>query len=86
LQTLPEPLIISIIEICWSQVVVTVIFLLRLFDLLSLFIVFFFQMALNILQECESSLKHKTELIAKLESKSYAMTDTLQKMEEKYVP
>ncbi|XP_054266029.1 RUN and FYVE domain-containing protein 2-like isoform X2 [Macrosteles quadrilineatus] len=35
------------------------------------------------LQECESSLKHKTELISKLESKSIAMTDTLQKMEEK---
>ncbi|PSN57597.1 RUN and FYVE domain-containing protein 2 [Blattella germanica] len=36
------------------------------------------------LQECESSLKHKTELISKLEAKSIAMTETLQKMEEKY--
>lgn len=35
------------------------------------------------LQECESSLKHKTELIAKLEGKSFAMTEALQKMEEK---
>ncbi|XP_069702850.1 RUN and FYVE domain-containing protein 2 isoform X1 [Periplaneta americana] len=36
------------------------------------------------LQECESSLKHKTELITKLEAKSLAMTDTIQKMDEKY--
>ncbi|KAJ9579990.1 hypothetical protein L9F63_004373, partial [Diploptera punctata] len=35
------------------------------------------------LQECESSLKHKTELITKLEAKSVAMTETIQKMEEK---
>lgn len=44
-----------------------------------------FNIVLNVLQECESSLKHKTELIAKLESKSQAMTETLQKMDEKYV-
>ncbi|PNF23375.1 RUN and FYVE domain-containing protein 2 [Cryptotermes secundus] len=36
------------------------------------------------LQECESSLKHKTELITKLEAKTFAMTDTIQKMDEKY--
>ncbi|XP_075209817.1 RUN and FYVE domain-containing protein 2-like isoform X2 [Lycorma delicatula] len=35
------------------------------------------------LQECESSLKHKTELITKLEAKTFAMTDTLQKLDEK---
>ncbi|KAK7794004.1 hypothetical protein R5R35_007438 [Gryllus longicercus] len=35
------------------------------------------------LQECESSIKHKTELKNKLEAKSTAMADTLQKMEEK---
>ncbi|XP_023717597.1 RUN and FYVE domain-containing protein 2 isoform X3 [Cryptotermes secundus] len=35
------------------------------------------------LQECESSLKHKTELITKLEAKTFAMTDTIQKMDEK---
>lgn len=35
------------------------------------------------LQECEGSLKHKTELIAKLEAKTIAMTDTIQKMEKK---
>ncbi|RZF32912.1 hypothetical protein LSTR_LSTR004303 [Laodelphax striatellus] len=37
----------------------------------------------NKLQECESSLKQKTELITKLEDKSFAMTDTLQKLDEK---
>jgi hypothetical protein len=36
-------------------------------------------------QECESSLKHKTELISKLEAKTFAMTDTLQIMDDKYV-
>ncbi|XP_071439253.1 RUN and FYVE domain-containing protein 2 isoform X2 [Hetaerina americana] len=35
------------------------------------------------LQECESSLKHKTELINKLESKTSAMADTIQKVDEK---
>ncbi|XP_012288981.1 RUN and FYVE domain-containing protein 2 isoform X2 [Orussus abietinus] len=35
------------------------------------------------LQECEGSLKHKTELIAKLETKSLSMTETIQKMDEK---
>nr|CAD7578586.1 unnamed protein product [Timema californicum] len=38
----------------------------------------------QLLQECESSLKHKTELISKLEAKTFSMTDTIQKMEEKY--
>uniref|UniRef100_A0A0A9Z711 Protein RUFY3 n=1 Tax=Lygus hesperus TaxID=30085 RepID=A0A0A9Z711_LYGHE len=37
------------------------------------------------LQENESSLKHKTELISKLEAKTCAMTDTLQIMGDKYV-
>uniref|UniRef100_A0A0C9S0X9 RUFY3 protein n=1 Tax=Fopius arisanus TaxID=64838 RepID=A0A0C9S0X9_9HYME len=37
------------------------------------------------LQECESSLKHKTELIAKLEAKTTSMSETIQKMDEKYV-
>lgn len=36
-------------------------------------------------QECESSLRHKTELIAKLEAKTFSMTDTIQRMDEKYV-
>ncbi|XP_008206018.1 protein RUFY3 isoform X2 [Nasonia vitripennis] len=36
------------------------------------------------LQECESSLRHKTELIAKLEAKTYSMTETIQRMDEKY--
>lgn len=36
------------------------------------------------LQECESSLKHKTELIAKLEAKTYSMNDTIQRMDQKY--
>ncbi|XP_058791399.1 RUN and FYVE domain-containing protein 2 isoform X2 [Phymastichus coffea] len=35
------------------------------------------------LQECESSLRHKTELIAKLEAKTISMTDTIQRMDEK---
>ncbi|XP_011302042.1 RUN and FYVE domain-containing protein 2 isoform X2 [Fopius arisanus] len=35
------------------------------------------------LQECESSLKHKTELIAKLEAKTTSMSETIQKMDEK---
>ncbi|XP_012215623.1 protein RUFY3 isoform X2 [Linepithema humile] len=35
------------------------------------------------LQECESSLKHKTELITKLEAKTLSMTETIQKMDEK---
>ncbi|XP_014291704.1 RUN and FYVE domain-containing protein 2 isoform X2 [Halyomorpha halys] len=35
------------------------------------------------LQECESSLMHKTELISKLEAKTFAMTDTLQIMDDK---
>ncbi|XP_051175238.1 RUN and FYVE domain-containing protein 2 isoform X2 [Leptopilina boulardi] len=36
------------------------------------------------LQECESSLKHKTELIAKLEAKTYSMNDTIQRMDQKH--
>ncbi|XP_014214299.1 protein RUFY3 isoform X1 [Copidosoma floridanum] len=36
------------------------------------------------LQECESSIRHKTELITKLEAKSFSMTDTIQNMDEKY--
>ncbi|CAB0034977.1 unnamed protein product [Trichogramma brassicae] len=36
------------------------------------------------LQECENSLKHKTELISKLEAKTYSMTDIIQRMDEKY--
>ncbi|XP_032667232.1 protein RUFY3-like isoform X2 [Odontomachus brunneus] len=35
------------------------------------------------LQECEGSLKHKTELITKLEAKTLSMTETIQKMDEK---
>ncbi|XP_044018231.1 RUN and FYVE domain-containing protein 2 isoform X3 [Aphidius gifuensis] len=35
------------------------------------------------LQECESSLKHKTELIAKLEAKTSSMSESIQKMDEK---
>ncbi|XP_015606029.1 RUN and FYVE domain-containing protein 2 isoform X1 [Cephus cinctus] len=35
------------------------------------------------LQECEGSLKHKTELITKLEAKTLSMTDTILKMDEK---
>lgn len=36
-------------------------------------------------QECEGSLKHKTELITKLEAKTLSMSETIQKMDEKYV-
>ncbi|XP_012253692.2 RUN and FYVE domain-containing protein 2 isoform X2 [Athalia rosae] len=35
------------------------------------------------LQECEDSLKYKTELISKLEAKALSMTETIQKMDEK---
>ncbi|XP_076659418.1 RUN and FYVE domain-containing protein 2 isoform X1 [Halictus rubicundus] len=35
------------------------------------------------LQECEGSLKHKTELITKLEAKTLSMTESIQKMDEK---
>ncbi|KAH0950466.1 hypothetical protein HN011_008234 [Eciton burchellii] len=35
------------------------------------------------LQECEGSLRHKTELITKLEAKTLSMTETIQKMDEK---
>ncbi|KAI5646956.1 RUN domain-containing protein [Phthorimaea operculella] len=35
------------------------------------------------LQECESSLKHKTELIAKLEAKTESMGSTIQQLDEK---
>ncbi|XP_011063342.1 PREDICTED: RUN and FYVE domain-containing protein 2 isoform X1 [Acromyrmex echinatior] len=35
------------------------------------------------LQECEGSLKHKTELITKLEAKTLSMSETIQKMDEK---
>ncbi|XP_043504559.1 RUN and FYVE domain-containing protein 2 isoform X1 [Polistes fuscatus] len=34
------------------------------------------------LQECEASLKHKTELIKKLEAKTLSMTETFQKLDE----
>jgi hypothetical protein len=34
-------------------------------------------------QECDKTIKHKTELISKLESKTEAMAETIQKMEEK---
>ncbi|CAH1964817.1 unnamed protein product [Acanthoscelides obtectus] len=36
------------------------------------------------LQECEASLRHKTELISKLEAKAQSMTDTIQTLENKY--
>ncbi|KAK5650701.1 hypothetical protein RI129_001730 [Pyrocoelia pectoralis] len=36
------------------------------------------------LQECEGSLKYKTELISKLEVKTQSMSDTIQTLEEKY--
>ncbi|XP_022906920.1 RUN and FYVE domain-containing protein 2 isoform X2 [Onthophagus taurus] len=36
------------------------------------------------LQECEGSLKHKTELIAKLEAKSQAMSESIHTLEAKY--
>lgn len=39
----------------------------------------------DLFQECEGSLKHKTELITKLEAKTLSMTETIQKMDEKYV-
>ncbi|XP_011878412.1 PREDICTED: RUN and FYVE domain-containing protein 2 isoform X3 [Vollenhovia emeryi] len=35
------------------------------------------------LQECEGSLKHKTELITKLEAKTLSMSESIQKMDEK---
>ena len=35
------------------------------------------------LQECDLSLKHKSELIDRLEMKTTAMTDTLQKLDNK---
>ncbi|XP_043259009.1 RUN and FYVE domain-containing protein 2-like isoform X1 [Colletes gigas] len=35
------------------------------------------------LQECEGSLKHKTELITKLEAKTLSMTEAIQKLDEK---
>ncbi|KAG6795861.1 RUN and FYVE domain-containing protein 2 isoform X4 [Apis mellifera caucasica] len=37
----------------------------------------------HLFQECEGSLKHKTELITKLEAKTLSMTETIQKMDEK---
>ncbi|KAG5897193.1 hypothetical protein JTB14_022548 [Gonioctena quinquepunctata] len=36
------------------------------------------------LQECEASLKHKTELVSKLETKAQSMTETIQSLENKY--
>ncbi|XP_019864722.1 RUN and FYVE domain-containing protein 2 isoform X2 [Aethina tumida] len=36
------------------------------------------------LQECEASLKQKTELVTKLEAKAQSMTDTIQILENKY--
>ncbi|CAH0558887.1 unnamed protein product [Brassicogethes aeneus] len=36
------------------------------------------------LQECEASLKQKTELVSKLEAKAHSMTDTIQVLETKY--
>ncbi|CAB3364853.1 Hypothetical predicted protein [Cloeon dipterum] len=35
------------------------------------------------LEACDNSIKHKTELISKLESKTEAMAETIQKLEEK---
>ncbi|XP_034934428.1 RUN and FYVE domain-containing protein 2 isoform X2 [Chelonus insularis] len=35
------------------------------------------------LQECESSLKHKTEIIAKLEARTMSMSETIQKLDKK---
>lgn len=37
----------------------------------------------NLFQECEGSLNHKTELVAKLEAKMQSMTDTMQTLETK---
>ncbi|XP_008201701.1 RUN and FYVE domain-containing protein 2 isoform X1 [Tribolium castaneum] len=36
------------------------------------------------LQECEASLKHKSELVTKLEAKAQSMTDTMQTLELKF--
>ncbi|GLV31974.1 uncharacterized protein CBL_07734 [Carabus blaptoides fortunei] len=36
------------------------------------------------LQECEASLKHKTELITKMEAKTVSMSDTIDKLDSKY--
>ncbi|KAJ8931498.1 hypothetical protein NQ314_015569 [Rhamnusium bicolor] len=38
----------------------------------------------GLFQECEASLKHKTEFISKLEAKAQSMTDTIQTLENKY--
>ena len=47
----------------------------KYYDLLFIFLI--------MLQECESALKHKSELIGRLETKTTAMTDTLQKLDNK---
>ncbi|KYM92222.1 RUN and FYVE domain-containing protein 1 [Atta colombica] len=41
------------------------------------------QRSLDEQAECEGSLKHKTELITKLEAKTLSMSETIQKMDEK---
>ncbi|KAJ8949586.1 hypothetical protein NQ318_016217 [Aromia moschata] len=38
----------------------------------------------GLFQECEASLKHKTEFISKLEAKAQSMTETIQTLENKY--
>lgn len=43
----------------------------------------FFFLRVNHLQECEGSLKHKTELITKLEAKTMSMSDTIEKLDTK---
>ncbi|KAK8733881.1 hypothetical protein OTU49_006229 [Cherax quadricarinatus] len=40
---------------------------------------------LYVFQECESSLKQKTELIARLEDKAAEMAETIRNLESKYV-
>ncbi|KZC09431.1 Protein RUFY3 [Dufourea novaeangliae] len=55
----------------------------RMVSLRNETVLFHFSLKRNLFQECEGSLKHKTELITKLEAKTLSMTETIQKMDEK---
>lgn len=52
--------------------------------MLSIFILFFYILIDN-RQECESSLKHKSELLTKLESQKETMGNAIVQLEKKYV-
>lgn len=50
-----------------------------------MFISIHIRIIVSILQECDSSLKHKTELVTKLEAQNESLNDAIQQLHNKLV-